>query len=52
MAFLGFVQEKISGKANLIFLPLFYFCMVNWVALHALIKNLFGKDENVWDKVR
>jgi len=52
MAFLGFVQEKTSGKAHLVFIVPFYFCMVNCAALNALIKNLFGKDENFWEKAR
>lgn len=52
MAFLGFIQEKTSAKSHLAFIAPFYFCMVNCAAFRALINNLFGKEENYWEKAR
>lgn len=51
-ALVGFVTEKKGFKVNTIFLIPFYFCMVNCAAFLALIKNLSGKTEMLWEKVR
>jgi poly-beta-1,6-N-acetyl-D-glucosamine synthase len=52
LAFSGFLIERINKKVNSLFLIPFYFCMVNYAAFLALIKNAFGKSEMFWEKVR
>jgi len=52
LAFSGFIMEKINHKTNSLFFIPFYFCMVNYAALLALTKNVFGKTEMLWEKVR
>jgi hypothetical protein len=51
-ALLGLLMEKAGRKSNFIFLVPQYFCMVNCAALVALFKNIFGKNEMLWEKVR
>lgn len=51
-ALIGLIMEKAAFRVNLVFLLPFYFCMVNYAALIALIKNLSGKTEMFWEKAR
>ena len=52
LAFIGLTMEKYYNKINSFLLIPSYFCMVNYAALLALMKNLFGKTEMLWEKVR
>lgn len=51
-AVIGFIMEKAAFRVNLAFLLPFYFCMVNYAALIALIKNVSGKTEMFWERAR
>lgn len=52
LAFLGLAMERDNQKVHFPFLIPFYFCMVNYAALLALVKNIFGKTDMIWEKTR
>ncbi|MFQ5788074.1 MAG: glycosyltransferase, partial [Thermodesulfobacteriota bacterium] len=52
LAILGLTLERASHRVYTPFLFPFYFCMVNYAALLALVKNVFGKTEMFWEKAR
>ncbi|MFC1570883.1 glycosyltransferase family 2 protein, partial [Candidatus Omnitrophota bacterium] len=52
LAITGFFMERTDRIVNPLFLMPFYFCMVNYAALLALLKNIFGKTEMLWEKTR
>jgi cellulose synthase/poly-beta-1,6-N-acetylglucosamine synthase-like glycosyltransferase len=49
-ALLGFIMEKSNLRVHAIFLMPFYFCMVNWAAFLAVMRNLFNRTEVLWEK--
>lgn len=52
LALLGLIMEKTHRKISSPFLIPFYFCMVNCAAFLGLTKNIFGRTELLWEKVR
>lgn len=52
LAWSGFILEKRGKKAGILFFLPQYFCMVNCAAFIALIKNILGKNEMLWEKAR
>lgn len=52
LAIVGLTIERSNQKVYKPFLIPFYFCMVNYAALLALAKNVFGKTEMFWEKAR
>lgn len=52
IAFSGLIMEKTDKKMHTFFLVPLYFCMVNYAAMLALAKNVFGKTEMLWEKAR
>jgi len=52
LAIAGVIMERNNRKINSFLLIPFYFSMVNYAALVALIKNLFSKTEILWEKTR
>lgn len=47
LAIIGWVLNKFSLKPLPAYLP-YYFCLINWAALKALIRVLMGRDSSVW----
>lgn len=52
LALLGLIMEKTHRKISTPFFIPFYFCMVNYAAFLGLTKNIFGRTELLWEKVR
>jgi poly-beta-1,6-N-acetyl-D-glucosamine synthase len=52
LAALGLVLERANHRVYSPFLIPFYFCMVNCAALLALVKNILGKTDMLWEKAR
>ncbi|MBF0343287.1 MAG: glycosyltransferase family 2 protein [Nitrospirae bacterium] len=52
MALAGMIMDRSNRKYSIIFLLPFYFIMVNYAALIAIVKNILGHSEMVWEKVR
>jgi len=52
IAMIGFLLEQNQKKVKTVFLIPYYFCVMNAAALVALFKNIFGRSEMLWEKVR
>lgn len=47
LAFVGLILNRFSLKLLPAYLP-YYFCLINWAALKALVRVISGRDSSVW----
>ncbi|KJU81306.1 glycosyl transferase family protein [Candidatus Magnetobacterium bavaricum] len=52
MGLIGMIMDRSNLKYGIIFLFPFYFIMVNYAALIAIVKNILGRSDMLWEKVR